>query len=64
MVRNRLTFGGAGRTGGVLSDCGDTGRGSVLFCWAAAAVAMSIALGLADFVFSKLIENLLRLVGQ
>ena len=27
-------------------------------------VAMSIALGLADFVFSKLIENLLRLVGQ
>ena len=27
-------------------------------------VAMSIALGLADFVFSKLVENLLRLVGQ
>jgi preprotein translocase SecE subunit len=27
-------------------------------------VAMSIALGLADFVFSKLIENLLKLVGQ
>jgi preprotein translocase SecE subunit len=27
-------------------------------------VAMSVALGLADFVFSKLIENILRLVGQ
>jgi preprotein translocase SecE subunit len=26
--------------------------------------AMSLGLGLADFVFSKLIENLLRLVGQ
>jgi preprotein translocase SecE subunit len=27
-------------------------------------VSMSIALGMADFVFSKLIENLLKLVGQ
>ena len=27
-------------------------------------VSMSIALGLADFIFSKLIENLLKLVGQ
>ena len=27
-------------------------------------VVMSVALGLLDFIFSKLFENLLRLVGQ